>query len=98
MAEYPHCDNLVLHAPEDNCKFCNESGLQEERERQGINFTGRSDPNKKPCPSQRERKLVDINRWPGNVPFTPEVEAQQEEYYKQLNDQLRDVLGDAHGH
>lgn len=63
----PHCDSLVLHAPGE-CKYCDERGnLQSWRLASGVNFTGHSDPAKKPCFAERRRPAETINRWGGNV-------------------------------
>ena len=64
IAPYPHCDNLVIHR---NCHVCDlYPELQQERIKNGINFTGENDPNKLPCPAEQRRSLRDINRWQGN--------------------------------
>jgi len=34
----------------------------------GINFSGKADPEKAPCPAERRRSIETINRWGGNVP------------------------------
>lgn len=65
---YPHCDDLVLHAPGE-CIYCDLHSLeQHERIRDGINFTGQNDPTKSACPSTFQRPLSTINRWAGNRP------------------------------
>lgn len=65
-APAPHCDQNVLHAP-GRCDFCDiYKDLQHFRITSGINFTGETDPEKKPCPATEARKLEDIERWPGN--------------------------------
>jgi hypothetical protein len=67
-AVYPHCDDLVMHAPGE-CVYCDKYPISQDfRERYGINFTGHHDPAKEPCPSERRRSLETINRWPGNRP------------------------------
>lgn len=67
-ARFPHCDNLVLHAP-STCKYCDMyPEEQQARIRDGVNFTGEGDPNKRTCPAEERRKLDIINRWYGNVP------------------------------
>lgn len=64
----PHCDDLILHAP-GKCVYCDEyAEEQQERIRDGVNFTGEGDPNKKTCPAEQRRALRDINRWGGNTP------------------------------
>jgi hypothetical protein len=66
VPQFPHCDAKVLHGPEDGCKYCNESELQGVREAWGINYTGHYDVHKSICPSEQERSLDIINKWPGN--------------------------------
>ncbi len=40
---FPHCDQRILHAPEDNCEYCNECPeWQALRKAWGIAFTGHS--------------------------------------------------------
>lgn len=73
--QFPHCDEKIVHSPEENCKYCNESGLQEIRKAWNINFTGQHDPNKTTCPAEQRRPLNTINKWYGNVPHTPERQA-----------------------
>jgi hypothetical protein len=88
-----HCDQRVLHAPEDNCQVCNgHPEWQQLREMWGINFTGHRDPDKLPCPAEVERPLRSINLWYGNVPLTPELEAfrvQREKDIEELTDKYR---------
>lgn len=75
---YPHCDNLVLHAP-TVCMFCDKHPKQQQqRIKDKINFTGQNNPNFKPCPSTLRRSLETIENWHGNVPMT---EKQFEEDY-----------------
>ena len=70
----PHCNQRVLHAPEDNCLVCNgHPEWQALRELWGINFTGHADPDKLPCPAEAQRSFEDINRWQGNMALTPDV-------------------------
>ncbi len=41
LAQFPHCDQRVLHAPSDGCEFCNDRPeWQELRNAWGIAFTG----------------------------------------------------------
>lgn len=67
--KYPHCDARVLHAPGE-CEFCDgyASELQQGRVDQGINFTGHSDPDKKPCPADAARGIGGAHTWGGNAP------------------------------
>ena len=63
---FPHCDELVLHAPGE-CTYCDRHSLeQHERIRDGVNFTGHNDSTKRACPSTARRPLEIIERWPGN--------------------------------
>ena len=66
---FPHCDPHVLHQP-TVCLICDKyaAKLQEVRIRHGINFTGEHDPNKKPCPAEKNRPLERIEKWGGNRP------------------------------
>lgn len=64
----PHCDGKVLHAPGE-CWACDLYPVwQRARETWGINFTGKNEVGKLPCPSETQRELEDINAWPGNRP------------------------------
>ena len=68
MAEFPHCDSNVLHAP-GKCKYCDEFPAdQQQRVWNGINFTDEYDPEKELCPSMKYRTPDIINKWPGNTP------------------------------
>ena len=67
----PHCDSKVLHAAED-CDTCaGFPTLQRAREVWGINFTGRYESDRLPCPSEECRPLDVIDGWPGNRPTGP---------------------------
>lgn len=71
-APSPHCDMNVLHAPGE-CVYCdNYPDFQAARIRDNINFTGKTNPNLKPCPATMKRTLERIERWPGNVAEPPE--------------------------
>ena len=64
----PHCDSTVLHAPGE-CEFCDQyPDWQSLRELWRINYTGKDDHEKVPCPSLYFRDIDLINRWPGNLP------------------------------
>lgn len=81
----PHCDQRILHAPEDNCSVCNvHPEWQQLRVLWGINFTGHNDSTKLPCPAEVERPLDSINRWYRNLPVTPEVQAAWDEYRQEM--------------
>lgn len=99
ITQFPHCDSKILHAPEDNCKHCNaHPEWQELRKYWGIAFTGHSDELVRytdweghevvktliPCPSEWARPIGVINKWGGNVPFTPEAEEAMEKYYSNM--------------
>lgn len=83
ITQFPHCDQRILHAPSDNCEYCNaHPEWQELREAWGIAFTGHSyeviqetdwngEPTEKvlfPCPAELARPLDVINQWGGNRP------------------------------
>lgn len=71
MAQFPHCDSNVLHAP-GTCRFCDMSPqLQLGRSAAHVNFTGEHDPEKLPCPAENYRPLDTINQWAGNIPVPP---------------------------
>src|SRR5208337_1257702 len=85
--QFPHCDQRVLHAPEDGCKYCNAHGdWQALRIAWGIAFTGHSydkvgkpttderGATLQPCPAEADRGMESINSWGGNVAMTPEAE------------------------
>ena len=80
ITQYPHCDQMVLHAPGE-CEYCDSHpDWQELREVWNINYTGHSDPQKMQCPAEARRPAGIINRWGGNVPTNLEVlEVIQEE-------------------
>jgi hypothetical protein len=83
--EAPHCDNLVLHAPEDNCIYCNAfPKKQQERIDNKINFTGHHDPDKSTCPAELRRSAGTINKWHGNIAVTPEIKEEQDKYWKKV--------------
>ena len=107
IQQFPHCDQRVLHAPEDNCEFCNKHPeWQELRKAWGIAFTGHSyDKDHKlfvdeygnvtlPCPAEANRGIDSVNSWHGNVAFTPEVAEAQDKFFKDLNDDLRKKFPD----
>lgn len=67
QAPFPHCDELVLHAPGE-CEFCDHyPERQRRRERDGVNFTGHHEPGKRTCPAELRRPLSTLEAWGGNV-------------------------------
>lgn len=78
-AKYPHCDELVLHAPGE-CKYCDLfPARQSSRIKNLINFTGHRERGCSPCPSEKRRAFESINRWGGNRAVKPgEAEADSE--------------------
>ncbi len=106
LVQFPHCDPRILHAPEDNCKWCNmHPDWQELRKAWGIAFTGHSyDSNGKPyvdehgnvlmpCPAQYNRGMTHVNAWPGNVAMTPEREKAMDEQMDRLKRDLSERFG-----
>jgi len=68
IRQFPHCDALVLHAPGE-CEYCDRHpDWQQLRQMWGINFTGKTQPTKAPCPAERRRSVEKIHRWGGNRP------------------------------
>lgn len=79
MAEFPHCDPLVLHAP-GACIYCDKRpAAQQARVAAGVNFTGEG-----PDPATAVRPLETIERWYGNTPKTLEDLAEEEAYWRNL--------------
>jgi hypothetical protein len=68
IAQFPHCDQRVLHAPTE-CEFCDRHpDWQALRQAWGIAFTGYEPDDKElPCPATA-RSLTTVQRWPGNRP------------------------------
>lgn len=68
IAQFPHCDPRVLHAPGE-CEVCgNFKEWQELRIAWGIAFTGWTPDEKElPCPADHARG-DNHQKWPGNVP------------------------------
>lgn len=85
---FPHCDPRVIHAPADNCKFCNESILQKAREIWGIAYTGHPESGKIPCPGETARGMDSLNSWGGNVAYTPEVKKKRKEQWAAIEADL----------
>lgn len=91
MAQFPHCDSNVLHAPGE-CKYCDMHPQEQiQRAFSGINFTGHYDDDKELCPAERVRPIDTIEKWHGNVPMTPEQEAIDDEYWADFERQLREL-------
>jgi hypothetical protein len=68
IRQFPHCDALVLHAPGE-CRYCDaHPDWQQLRQMWGLNFTGKTQPTKAPCPAERRRPASLIHRWFGNRP------------------------------
>ncbi len=62
----PHCDPSILHAPGE-CGYCDDCPEAQELRRQSrINFSGRHDSDKVPCPSTYFRTEEVVNLWRGN--------------------------------
>lgn len=78
MAEFPHCDSLVLHAP-GACVYCDKyPEKQDERIRNTTAFTGEeAERFGLPCPATVRRSLEVINLWPGNRPVSEDPNADQ---------------------
>lgn len=67
-AQFPHCDDKVLHAPGE-CQYCDHyPEAQEQRIRDLVNFTGHYAVGFALCPSEERRSLQTIEAWPGNQP------------------------------
>lgn len=70
-APYPHCDDLILHAPGE-CQYCDAyPSAQLTRVNAGINFTNHDDKDLEPCPSLSRRNAVDRDAWVGNRAYLP---------------------------
>lgn len=72
IAQFPHCDQRVLHAPSE-CEFCDmHPEWQALRQGWGIAFTGHPPADDQmPCPADWARppgSESDHRRWPGNRP------------------------------
>lgn len=69
---FPHCDDRVLHKSKE-CIYCDMyPDLQNQRIKEGINFTGHGDD-----PATDIRPLEKIYRWHGNIPMTKKLERQE---------------------
>jgi hypothetical protein len=68
--KFPHCDERVLHGPDDGCQFCDAlPEWQTLREAWGIAFTGHPpEPGHLPCLADATRGLGAAHDWPGNRP------------------------------
>lgn len=69
IPQFPHCDQRILHAPEE-CEVCDRHpDWQALRSAWGIAFTGYQPEGKElPDPATYARGEV-INNWIGNVPY-----------------------------
>jgi len=68
MANYPHCDQDVLHE-KGICQYCDKfPKKQQYRIDNKISFTGTHAPGCTPCPSDAKRGIGGAHKWPGNVP------------------------------
>lgn len=87
MAEFPHCDSRVLHAP-GKCRFCDmHPEMQKEREQQKISFTG--EPARSgwfPCPAEQARSSSNLNAWHGNRAYGPDDPDPYEKLAKELSE------------
>jgi hypothetical protein len=103
IEQFPHCDPRVLHAPEDNCIYCNaHPEWQALRIAWGIAFTGHSFDNQGnpmpdanggvilPCPAQYNRGMTSVNGWHGNVPVTPEEDKRREEAFERVSKEFEE--------
>jgi len=74
LGAFPHCDDKVLHAP-DECRYCamaEYAALHELRRRFGIAYSGRpAQGGQSSCPSEAFRPAELIERWPGNRAAPP---------------------------
>lgn len=92
MADFPHCDDLVLHRP-GTCWACDLYPEQQGvREQLGVNFTGEHDPSKHPCPAELRRPIDTINHWYNNTARTKEqADADAAEYHRVLHKAFADA-------
>lgn len=69
----PHCDNLVLHRPE-NCRYCADyPALHQARRELKIAYTGEEPrEGERGCPAEEMRPKTTIDRWGGNVAWSAE--------------------------
>jgi hypothetical protein len=73
IAQFPHCDQRILHGPRDGCGYCDaHPEWQELREAWSIAFTGHPpEPGGLPCPADAARppgSAADHRLWGGNKP------------------------------
>ena len=91
----PHCDFSMVHAPGE-CEACDECafGLQHLRHINRVNYTGRRDPDKAPCPSEIFRSFESANRWGGNyAEVDREVPLQGTDEQKRLGRWIQALAG-----
>jgi hypothetical protein len=68
MADFPHCDQDVLHAP-TTCQYCDMfPEKQQYRLDNSINFTDENYIGRTPCPSDAKRGRGVAHKWGGNTP------------------------------
>jgi hypothetical protein len=68
LAEYPHCDQRVLHSP-GQCTYCDMyPAKQQSRIEQKVNFTGQAFEGLSPCPADLARGIGQAHGWVGNRP------------------------------
>lgn len=92
MAEFPHCDMNVLHAP-GACVFCDKfPQKQQERVEQKINFTGETDPDKRACPATAARPVTTIHKWGGNAPITQDQLEERDRQHKAMMKEVERML------
>jgi hypothetical protein len=67
IGQFPHCDQLILHAPGE-CMYCDKHPeWQELREAWGIAYTGyEPEAGEMPCPADNARPGGKCEAWPGN--------------------------------
>lgn len=94
LAPFPHCDSRVLHHPFEQCRYCNMYPQQQlERFERKVAFTGRWRQGLEMCPAEQERGLESINRWHGNIAFTPAIEAAEDAYWAKFRESWEQGTG-----
>lgn len=76
----PHCDQRILHRPED-CEYCAHADImQAERALLGVRNTGvegDQDGRVHPCPAELARSKESLAHWGGNRPVSADAYAAQ---------------------